>query len=115
MAKSDYTKTDLAGYLFNAKYPPNYETNGYTYHGYRTNAEETLFYDFAVLGYDLRIEYKGNTYYFLSEEDYVAQCDENFTEEFMKFEDGVAAIEQFEIEGRKLIDLIPELDYCEAV
>lgn len=32
----DYIKDDLAGYPFNAKYPPNYEKNGGLYHGYKT-------------------------------------------------------------------------------
>lgn len=29
------------------------------YHGYDTPAQECLFYDFAVLGYDLMIKYHG--------------------------------------------------------
>ena len=48
-----YLKRDLAGFYFNSKYPPNPEENGTLYGGYRNNAEEVLFYDFAVQGYDV--------------------------------------------------------------
>ena len=62
----EYRKKDLAGYPFNAKYPPNYEKNGGLYHGYKNNSEETFYYDFAVQRYDLRFSYNGKKYYFLS-------------------------------------------------
>ena len=111
----DYIKDDLAGYPFNAKYPPNYEKNGGLYHGYKNNSEETFFYDFAVQRYDLRFSYKGVDYYFLSEQDYAAQCDEHFTNEIRRFNDGNAVLEEFEIDGKKLIELIPLIDDCEPI
>lgn len=43
---------DMADYPFNAKFPPKNRRNGDLYHGYDTTAEECLFYDFAVQGYD---------------------------------------------------------------
>jgi len=64
----EYRKKDLAGYPFNAKYPPNYEGNGGLYHGYKNNSEETFYYDFAVQRYDLRFSYNGKEYFFLSEQ-----------------------------------------------
>ena len=50
--------TDLLGYPYNGKYPPKGDKHG-LYHGYSSDAEETLFYDFAVQGYDLTFVYKG--------------------------------------------------------
>lgn len=47
----------MADYPFNAKFPPKNRRNGDLYHGYDTTAEECLFYDFAVQGYDLKISY----------------------------------------------------------
>lgn len=45
MAENDYIRKDLAGRWFNAKYPPDFKTNGSKYDGYRTGNEEVLFYD----------------------------------------------------------------------
>lgn len=115
MGAYDYIKDDLAGYPFNAKYPPNYEKNGGLYHGYKNNSEETFYYDFAVQRYDLRFSYNGKEYYFLSEQDYAAQCDEHFTNEIRRFKDGNAVLEEFEIDGKKLIDLIPFIEDCEPI
>jgi len=109
----EYIMDDLAGYPFNAKYPPNRELYGGLYHGYRNNTEETFFYDFAVQKYNLRFRYKGIDYYFLSEPDYAAQCDSTFCREIRCFKDGNAVLEEFEINGIKLIDLIPLIEDCE--
>ena len=115
MAKEDYIMKDLAGYLFNGKYLPDYSHNGSLYHGYKNSVEETLFYDFAVQGYDLTFIYKGHRYNFLSEHDHVALCDENYTEEYQIFPDGNTALEQFKIEGKSLIELIDQLEEVEPV
>ena len=115
MARKDYVMKDLAGYWFNAKYPPNYEQNGRLYNGYKNGVEETLFYDFAVQGYDLYFTHKGKPYYFLSEDDYVAYCDENYTVEYQRFPDGNAALEQFMIDGKSIIELIDELKDVEPI
>lgn len=114
MARRDYVKTDFMGYPYNGKYPPGGEKKG-LYHGYATSIEETLFYDFAVQGYDLTFVYKGEHYYFLSTPDYVALCDEHYTEEYQRFEDGNSALEQFRIEGKTLLELISELEEVESV
>lgn len=115
MARKDYVKHDLAGYAFNSKYPPNDKDGKSLFHGYRNDVEETLFYDFAVQGYDLHFTYKGKTYHFLSEADYVAYCDENYSEEYQRFPDGNTALEQFMIDGKTIIELIDELEDVEPV
>ena len=114
MAKSDYVKTDLMGYPYNSKYPPKGDKHG-LYHGYVSDAEETLLYDFAVQGYDLTFIHKGQRYYFLTTTDHVALCDENYTEEYQVFSDGNAALEQFMIEGESLLELIDQLEEVEPV
>lgn len=107
--------TDQFGYVYNKKYPPNKEKYGTTNNGYSTDSRETLFHDFAVFGYDLQYKYKGKYYYCLTEPDYVAACDSRFTDEYQKFEDGNQYIEQFEIDGHKLIDIIDELEEVEPM
>ena len=109
MGEKKYIGKDLCGFDFNMKYPP---TNG-PYHGYKTDKEETLFYDFAVLGYDLSFTYKGKNYYFLTEDNYVANCDETFNIEYERFEDAIDALENFTIDGKTLVDLIDELESCQ--
>lgn len=113
MAREDYVKKDLAGYPFNSKYPPDVSDHNNLYHRYKSDVEETLFYDFAVQGYDLRFTYKGTTYHFLSEPDYVAYCDEKYTDEYLRFPDGNTALEQFTIDGKSIIELIDELEDVE--
>jgi hypothetical protein len=114
MAKEDYVMTDLMGYPYNSKYPPKGDKHG-LYHGYDSDVEETLFYDFAVQGYDLTFVYKGQRYYFLTEPNHVALCDEHYTEEYQVFPDGNAVLEQFKIEGKPLLDLIGQLEEVEPV
>lgn len=101
---------DLAGYPYNGKYPPRGNSN---YHGYDTPKQECLFYDFAVLGYDLMITYRGVSYYFMVDNDGVWLSDEQFSAKNKRFENGNDVLESFSIEGRKLIDIIDELDYAE--
>jgi YHS domain-containing protein len=111
----EYIHTDLAGYPFNSKYPPNTEKYGSLYHGYRNSAEETFFYDFAVQRYDLRFSYQGKNYYFLSDEDAAALCDETFRHPLQLFKDGNDVLERFCINGVRLLDLIPQIKDVEAI
>lgn len=111
----DYIKQDLAGYPFNSKYPPNSDINGSLYHGYRNSAEETFFYDFAVQRYNLRFTYNGQSYYFLCTQNYAAQCDETFCQEIRRFEDCNSVLEHFLIDGKRLIDLISQIEDCEPM
>ena len=106
---------NLAGYPFNKKYPPKDMRIGAKRGGYETWNRWILFYDFAVQGYDLYFKYKGKEYHFLSEPDYVAYCDDHYTEEYQRFPDGNVLIEQFEIDGKKLIDIIDELEDVEPI
>ena len=111
----DYVRDDLAGYSYNMKYPPNVEKYGTIFGGYSTASREVLFHDFAVFCYDLRFKYNDKYYYCVNCYDYVADCDENFNEEYQRFEDANQYIEQFEINGRKLIDMIDELEEVEQI
>lgn len=113
MAKKDYIKQDLVGRWYNAKYPPDFKNNGDKYDGYKTGNEEVLFYDFAVLGYDLAFSYRGERYYFMSDSEYVALTDENFTKEYQRFDNGNAALEQFLIDGTPIVKLVDQLEDVE--
>ena len=115
MAKKEYVMYDLAGYPYNGKYPPAKTAKGSLYHGYASDKEETLFYDFAVQGYDLTFVCRGKRYHFLMSPDYVASCDDTYSKEYERFEDGNTALEQFKIDGHSILELIDELEEVEAV
>lgn len=112
MKDPDYIALDLAGIRYNQKYPPNKKLYGDSYGGYKNNAEEVLFYDFAVLFYDVSFKYKGMPYYLLTDNDHVAVCDNHFTEEYETFANAVELIENYRIDGKTLLELI---DYLEEV
>jgi hypothetical protein len=103
----------MCGFAFNAKFPP-YDSDG-LYHGYKTPAQECLFYDFAVQGYDLKIKYKGQSYYFMVDTECVWLSDENFTAKVQKFANGNDVLEHFCIEGTPLCKLVDCLDEYEPM
>ena len=106
---------DLLGYPYNKKYPANVELYGPNNDGYSSPYRATLFYAFAVQHYDLEFSYRGKHYYCLSERDYVALCDSSYSKEYQRFDNANVFIETFEVEGKKLIDIIDDLDYVEPI
>lgn len=104
----------MYGYPYNKKYPPN-KTLYPVYGGYETPEEEAFFNDFAVLGYDIKFQYRGVQYYCLYEPDHTALCDSHFSEEYQVFSDGNDLIEHLILEGKTLISVIHELENVEPV
>ena len=105
-----YIGYDDNGYPYNCKYPPNKEKYGDLFEGYKNKAEGVLFYDFGVQNYDVSFKYKGKDYYLLTEPDHVAVCDDHFTEEYEVYTDAMDLIENFEIDGKPLIELMEEIE-----
>lgn len=50
----------------------------------------------------------------MSDPEYVALSDEHFTQEFKRFDNGNAVLEQFKIEGQSIIELIDSLEDVES-
>ncbi len=115
MIKDSSIRKDLFGYAFNGKFPPKCNDNNNLYHGYETPAQECLFYDFAVQGYDLKIKYKGQPYYFMVDTDYVWLSDETFTATIQKFANGNDALLHFCINGIPLYKLVDDLEEFEPM
>lgn len=113
MTKDSYIRTDICGFAYNGNFPPN--SNERLYHGYKTPAQECLFYDFAVQGYDLMIKYKGLPYYFMVDTDCVWLSDEHFSATVRKFANGNDVLEHFCIEGTPLCKLVDNLDEYESM
>ncbi len=106
---------DMNGYPMNAKYPPDVKKYGERYNGYPDYKREALFYDFAVQQYDATFTYKGKQYHLGTFVHHVAVCDELYDEEYESYPDANTLIENFEIDGHKLIDIIDELDDVQQV
>lgn len=115
MISDKYIQKDLWGYAFNGKFPPNDNHANNLYHGYATPAQECLFYDFAVQGYDLKIKYNGVYYYFMVDTNCVWLSDETFSTMKKKFENGNDALINFVIDGKPLYQLVDKLEDYEPM
>lgn len=110
-----YIRTDLFGFPFNGKFPPMSKSTNSLYHGYSSPAEECLFYDFAVLDYDLKFKYNGIYYYFMVDRDCVWLSDETFSAMIRKFDNGNDVLINLAIENKPLYRLVNELEDCEPM
>ena len=63
---------------------------------------------------DLAFSYRGIRYFSMSDPEYVALSDEHFTQEFKRFDNGNAALEQYKIEGQSIIELIDRPEDVES-
>ena len=110
-----YISHDLFGQPFNSEFPPNIDLYGGGNAGYKNTASQVLFYDFAVQMYDVRFKYHGNMYFLMYTPEYAALCDEKFTNEIEIFATPNDLIKNLEIEGRKLLEIIDEIEEIEPV
>ncbi len=109
-----YVGYDLYGHPYNVKYPPNRNLYGSAHEGYKTTAEGVLFYDFAVLGYDVRFSYRGKTYR-LRYDDNTALISSPDSNIIKTFESPIDLIEKLKINDHRLIDIIRQLEDVEPV
>jgi len=110
----DYVGYDLFGYPFNKKYPPNKEKYGQSFEGYHYKALGVLLYDYCVMGYDVELNYNGESYYLLNAGEGIIS-DSHFTERKEVFDSPMALIENFKIDGKTLLELAPEIEDIEPV
>lgn len=109
-----YVGYDLMNNPYNSKYPPNKRLYGSSYEGYPTKAEGVLFYDFAVMGYDVEFLYKGKRYYLLNDGE-AALTDSSFSKKIESFNDPMDLIENLVIDGSPLIKLLAYIEDIEPV
>jgi hypothetical protein len=110
----NYVGYTMFGAPFNKKYPPDVQKYGSCFEGYATKAEGVLFYDFAVMGYDVEFTYKGKKYYLLDDGE-AFLSDARFTEQYEAFTDPMDLVEHLMVDGRPLLDIIPEITDIEPV
>lgn len=117
MIQDDFIQNDLFGFPYNGKFPPctyNFQKSK-LYHGYDTPAQECLFYDFAVQGYDLKIKYKGIYYYFMVDSDCVWLSDKQFCATKERFKNGNDVLTNFLIDGKPLYSIVDDLEEYESM
>ena len=105
----DYVGYDLFVYPFNKKYPPDKTRYGQAYEGYANKTLGVLLYDFCVMGYDVELSFKGKNYYFMDVGEGVV-TDSHFTERKEVFDNPMALVENFKIDGKTLLELAPEIE-----
>lgn len=106
---ADYVGHDLFGYEYNRKYPPNKEKFGNDFGGYATPNQETFFYDYCIQQYGVVFSYEGTLYEteFTDEGPIVTNL---ATKEIQgPFDNAAQLLENANVNGRKLIDILDEL------
>ena len=104
---------DLNGYPMNFKYQPDVAKYGSEYCGYKSWNEEAFFYEFAVQNYDLSFRYKGKMYYLMRNGEKAVISDEHFSKEYVVYPSANQLIENMDLDGEKLIDVMGQLEDVE--
>lgn len=110
-----YVEKDDSGEYYNGKYPPDAEKYGCLFNGYRNESAQVLFEEFAVHGMNVRFEYHGTMYHLLFGWDYASLTDGNYCKSYEIFPDPNTLIENLRIDGKRLIDIVDDIDYAESV
>ncbi len=104
---------DLLGYPYNKKYPADIAQYGTKNDGYRTYNQEVFFLDFAIEGYDVLFSYHEKEYLVQRWSEGAAQLDPSTHQLIHFFDNANALIEQMDLDGHKLIDIIDEVHIIE--
>ena len=105
----------MSEYPINKVFPPDFKKYGTKHNGYKTDTQEQIFYDFAAIGYDLEVHYKGKKYYFQNDTIGTYQCGDNFSAPYgTPFKDANDLIKNFRFDDGKLfIDVIDDIEYAD--
>lgn len=106
---ADYIGYDLGGFMYNKKYPPNPAANGGLHHGYATDNQEAFLYDVAVYLYGIKFAYKGLHYWIPSDGDGWVLIDEDTDIQSESYDNPLQLIENVTLDGRRLIDIIDDV------
>lgn len=105
-----YIGYDLFGNEYNCKFPPNTNYFGHEFGGYSTPNQETFFYDFCVLLYGVAFSFAGSCYEaeFTNNGPILRNCTSGKIQG--PFEDAVKLLEESNINGMCLKDVIDEVE-----
>ena len=110
----DYIKNDENGYPYNSEYPPQHRP-WEKYDGYDNPIDAVFYYDYAVQGYNIDFNYRGEHYALMGWMDGfpIALLDAD-NKELQCFTDPVDALRRCEINGRKLLDIMGDFTDIEC-
>lgn len=107
---ADFISFDLFGHAYNGKYPPNKDLYGSDYEGYATPNRLTFFFDFCVQQYGIAFVYGKTNFEAEFTEEGPILTNLSTGEVYGPFEDAVQLLEMSEINEKKLIDVIDEIE-----
>ena len=105
----------MVEYPVNKEFPPDFKKYGTKHNGYKNDVQEQIFYDFATIGYDLEVHYKGGEYYFANDPKGVCRCRVPFSIPMGCFyRDANDMIKNFRFDdGRLFVEAIDDIDYAD--
>jgi hypothetical protein len=106
---ADYVGLDLFGYEYNRKYPPNADKFGNNYGGYATPNQEVFFYDYCIQQYGIVFSYDEVLYEAEFTDEGPILTNKTANEVQGPFDSAVQLLEEAKINGKKMIDIIDEL------
>lgn len=106
-SRDDYSVQDEKGRWINTEFPPDSFNQFPHNEGYKNANAEMLYYQFAVMYYDLRMEYQGETYFALVDDNgaYIADTDYNRISEIYPTANDLIKAYAFP-DGRHLLDIV---------
>ena len=105
-----YIINDVNGNLLNGKYPPNKELYGEEFGGYSSEAEKTLFHDFAVMSMDVSFLHDGTRYFLYVHNTPATAYNATRKEIVAEYQNELDLLENFSIAGKPFISQIDEID-----
>ena len=105
----------MSEYPVNTVFPPDFEKYGTKYNGYKNGDIEVILYDFAAVGLDLELHYKGKEYNFQQHVEGVCQCLNGKHGPYGPYyKDANTLLKEFCLDdGKHIIDVLDEIDHAE--
>lgn len=111
----------MSEYPVNKVFPPDFKKYGKEYGGYKNSNQQIIFYDFAAVGSDVEIIYKGKAYRFQNDVTGTYQCfgqdlnGHRFDGPYGPlFKDANDVIQNYVMDdGKHLIDILDEIEHAE--
>ena len=111
-SRKEYCVQDEKGRWINTEFPPDSFVKYSDYSGYQTSNREYLFYQFAVQYYDVLIEYKGNRYILVADDDGCSVTNEIWDDLSPEFLTANDLIKDFRFpDGKGLLDIVDNQDF----
>lgn len=111
-SREEYSIRDEKGRWINTEFPPDSYDRYPDNSGYRTSNREYLFYQFAVQYYDVLIEYNGNKYILVADDEGCSVTNEKWDELSPDYFTANDLIKEYRFpDGKGLLDIVDNRDF----